>query len=222
MIEPVLWWDRLPLKTILAMHKTEHVDGPDVELITLDEAKEHLRFRSDSKNDEITRMIKAIRQSIERYLKRALITQEWKVYYNCWASELKIPFGNLQLRAASEDPVVEKRPLIKYYDLEGDLTTLDESVYYWIDNKSDPAKIIRKYDATYPELQYGRPNAIEITFLCGYGDDPEDVPEDIIHALKVMLTNYFENPGSVVVGNVVNEIPGHIKNLLHDYRLYDF
>jgi hypothetical protein len=71
MIEPVLWWDRLPLKIFYAMHRTEIVTAPAVELLTLDEAKEHLRFRSDSKNAEITRMIKAMRQSIERYLKRA-------------------------------------------------------------------------------------------------------------------------------------------------------
>jgi uncharacterized phiE125 gp8 family phage protein len=222
MIEPVLWWDRLPLKIFYAMHRTEIVTAPAVELLTLDEAKEHLRFRSDSKNAEITRMIKTMRQSIERYLKRALITQEWKVYYNQWNCELIIPFGNLQLRAASVDPVVELRPLVKYYDTDGTLTTLDQDDYYWVDNKTDPAKIIQKYDVTYPELQYGRPNAIEITFLCGYGAAATAVPEDIIHALKVMLTNYFENPGSVVVGNVVNEIPGHVKNLLHDYRLYQF
>jgi hypothetical protein len=219
------------------MHKTELITAPATELITLDEAKEHLRYRSSGKDDEITRMIKAMRQAIERYLKRALITQEWKVYYDQWCSELLIPFGNLQLRAAvtaveadpeADPPVeavvgVEKRPMIEYYDVAGDIQTLDEDIFYWVDNKSDPAKIVRKYEAIYPVLQYGRPNAIEITFLCGYGDSAEDVPEDIIHALKVMLTNYFENPGSIVIGReAATEIPGHVRNLLHDYKLYDF
>lgn len=214
------------------MHKTELITAPEVELLTIDEAKEHLRYRASGKDDEITRMVKAMRQSIERYLKRALITQEHKVYYDQWCNELKIPFGNLQLRAAvAADPDaeptpivgVEKRPLIKYYDVTGTQQELDETTYYWVDNKTDPARIIQKYDACYPELQYGRPNAIEIRFLCGYGDDPESVPEDIIHALKVMLTNYFENPGSFVIGReTVSEIPGHVRNLLHDYRLYEF
>jgi uncharacterized phiE125 gp8 family phage protein len=169
-------------------------------------------------------MIKAMRQNIERYLKRALITQEWKVYYNNWCSELKIPFGKLQLRAAAAGPPeVEKRPLIKYYNLEGTLTTLDEDDFYWVDNKQDPAVILRKYDAVYPELQYGRPNSIEITFICGYGDTALDVPEDIIHALKIYLTDYFEHPGSVVVGRETpSEIPNHVRRLIHDYRLYEF
>jgi uncharacterized phiE125 gp8 family phage protein len=206
------------------MHRTELVTGPSVELLTLAEAKAHLRFSSSSKDTEIQRMVKAFRQNIERYLKRALITQEWKVYYNCWDNELLIPFGNLQLRdAAAGPPAVEKRPLINYYDINGDQQTLEEDDFYWVDNKQDPARILRKYDAVYPELEYGRPNAIEITFLCGYGDTAADVPEDIIHGLKVLLTNYFENPGSVVVGRETpSEIPDHVKRLLHDYRLYQF
>lgn len=137
---------------------------------------------------------------------------------------MRIPFGNLQLRASAVGPpAVEKRPLVEYYNIDGALTELNETDYYWVSEKSDPATIVRKYDAVYPVLQYGRPNAIEITFLCGYGDAAEDVPEDIIHALKVMLTDYFENPGSIISGPgvTVNKIPAHITGLIHDYRLYN-
>jgi uncharacterized phiE125 gp8 family phage protein len=186
------------------------------------EAKAHLRFTGSSKDAEITRMIKAFRTSIERYLHRALITQTWKVYYDCWQNEMKIPFGSLQLVSVVVDPPTEKRPLIKYRDTDGVLTELDESVYYWVVKSTDPACIVRKYDVTYPELQYGRPDAIEITFKCGYGDTAANVPEDIIHALKVMLTDYFEHPGSVVVGDRVNKIPDHITGLIHNYKLYEF
>lgn len=208
------------------MHKTVLVTGPTVELLTLAEAKTHLRFTTSdsSKEAEITRMIKAFRTAIERYLKRALIHQDWKVYYDCWHHEMKIPFGNLvEVAAAVGPPAIEKKPLVKYYDLDGTLTTLTESDYYWVSKVSDPAKIVRKYDAVYPELQYGRPDAIEITFRCGYGATASSVPEDIIHALKVMLTDYFEHRGSIVVGQGgVHQIPGHVKGLLHDYKLYDF
>jgi uncharacterized phiE125 gp8 family phage protein len=204
------------------VHKTELVTAPAVELLTVSEAKAHLRFTSSSKDAEITRMIKAFRVNIERYLHRALITQTWKVYYDRWCNEMRIPFGNLQLVTGSVDPVVEKRPLIKYRDLDGTLTELDEDDHYWVVKSTDPACIVRKYDATFPELQYGRPDAIEITFKCGYGDAATAVPEDIIHALKVMLTDYFEHPGSIVIGDRVNKIPDHITALIHNYKLYEF
>lgn len=219
------------------MHKTELITPPEVELITLDEAKEHLRYRASGKDDEITGMIKAFRQDIEGELHRAFITQEWKVFYDCWENEIRIPFGRLQLRDAVEaveadpeaDPpveaveAVEKRPLIKYYDVDGNQQTLDEDTFYWVDNVSDPAKIIRKQSVTYPTLQYGRPNAIEITFTCGYGDAAEDVPGSVVSALKLMLTDYFEFPGSIVVGkDGATKIPGHISNLIHKLKLYDF
>lgn len=136
---------------------------------------------------------------------------------------MKIPFGNLQLvSAVVGPPAVEKRPLIKYRDLDGTLTELDEDTHYWVVKSTDPACIVRKYDATFPELQYGRPDAIEITFKCGYGDAATAVPEDIIHALKVMLTDYFEHPGSIVIGDRVNKIPDHITALIHNYKLYEF
>jgi uncharacterized phiE125 gp8 family phage protein len=205
------------------VHKTELVTAPAVELLTVSEAKAHLRFTGSSKDAEITRMIKAFRTSIERYLHRALITQTWKVYYDCWHNEMKIPFGNLQLVTGQSTPtVIEKRPLIKYRDDAGTLTELTESTYYWVVKSTDPACIVRKYDVTYPELQSGRPDAIEITFQCGYGSAATDVPEDIIHALKVMLTDYFEHPGSIVIGDRVNRIPDHITALIHNYKLYEF
>jgi uncharacterized phiE125 gp8 family phage protein len=218
------------------VHKTELINAPATELLTVDEAKSHLNYSSNSKDDEIERMIKAFRQAIERYLKRALITQEWKVYYDCWHDELKIPFGNLKIVEAVEaieadpdaDPPVEAvaavngSVVINYYDVYGQLQPLDEDIFFWVDNKIDPAKIVRKYEAIYPQLQYGRPNAIEISFTCGYGDSASDVPEDIIHALKVMLTDYFEHKGSIVVEKGVAKIPDHITGLLHDYKLYTF
>lgn len=203
------------------MHKTTLITGPSSEPITLQEAQDHLNFRS-GQEDYIDSLIVTARVSIERYLNRALITQEWKVFYDCWHGELKIPFGNLQLRASAiGPPAVEKRPLVKYYNTDGDLTTLDEDDFYWVVNTTDPARIVRKYDAVYPQLQIGRPDAIEITFLCGFGSGPSDVPAPIKHAMKLLITDYFENKGTVVLGSV-NKIPDFVTDLIHTYKLYSF
>lgn len=193
------------------MHKTVLVDAPAVEPITLVEAKAHLNIVGSSRDTYIDSLRMATRKGIERYLKRALITQTWKVYYDHWSHCLKIPYPTLQQVEA-----------VTYKDTNGDDQVLDESTYYWVVNNEDPGMIVRKYSVSYPELQYGRPDAIEIQFIAGYGDAASDVPEDIRHAQKIWLTDLFEHRGEVVIGSTPKRIPSHIANLIHDYRIYNF
>jgi len=192
------------------VHKTVLVNGPSGEPIEVSEAKTHLNLSGSSLDTYLGTLITTARRAIENYLHRVLMTQDWKVFYDCWKHELLIPFGNLQTVTS-----------VKYRDLNGVEQTLSADDYYWVVNTTDPGRIVRKYDATYPELQYGRPDAIEIEFTAGFGD-AEDVPEEIKHAIKLLVTDYFEHKGSVVVGSTVNIIPGHVKNLIHSYKLYEF
>lgn len=192
------------------MHKTVLVTAPSVEPITRTEAKAHLNVTSSTKDGYIDSLITTVRRGVERYLKRALITQTWKVYYNNWDNCLKIPFPKLQSVTH-----------VKYRDLEGVEQTLP-TTQYWVTNTEDPGSIVRAYGVTFPELQYGRPDSIEIQFVAGYGL-AADVPDDIKHAMKLWLTDLFDHRGEVVIGPAgVNRIPGHIKNLIHDYRIYSF
>jgi uncharacterized phiE125 gp8 family phage protein len=200
------------------VHKTFLVNGPSVEPITTAEAKTHLNVSGTSKDDYIDTLIVTARRQIERYLNRALINQSWKVYYDCWKHELLIPFGKLQIADDTPGPT---SPVVKYYNTEGTLTTLTESDYYWVITTTEPGRIVRKYDATYPQLQDGRPDAIEIAFTAGYGVAGSDVPDDIKHAMKLLITNYYEHRGDIVIGQV-NKIPSYVTDLIHSYKLYQF
>jgi uncharacterized phiE125 gp8 family phage protein len=183
-----------------------------VEPITTAEAKSHLNVSGTSKDAYIDSLIVTARGQIERYLNRALITQSWKVYYDCWQKELLIPFGSLSTLTS-----------VKYYDIDGNLQTLSTD-YYWVLSTTDPARIIRKYDATYPELQYGRPDAIEIAFTAGYGATSSAIPGEIKHAMKLLITNLYENKGDIVIGpgHTVGKIPSFVTDLIHSYKLYNF
>lgn len=193
------------------MHKTVLVTAPTVEPVELAEAKAHLNYTNDDLDSYISSLIISVRRAIERYLRRALITQSWKVYYDCWKHELLIPFGALQTVTT-----------VKYYDDSGTQQTLSANTYYWVVTTEDPGRIVRKYNVTYPELQYGRPDGIEIAFTAGFGAAASAVPDEIRNAIKLMLTDYFEHKGTVVIGEQVNKIPNHIADLIHSYRLYEF
>ncbi len=194
------------------MHKTLLVEGPDpdVKLISTADANTHLRF--SGQDTYVDGLVKAATSSLERYLKRVFITQEWEVYYDCWEREMKIPF-----------PKTQTVDSVTYIDLSGVEQTLVEETDYWVVLTTDPSYIKLAYDFTPPELQYGRPDAIKITFTAGYGDEATDVPPDLIHALKLMIANYFENRGDIVVGPAgVSRIPDFVKDLVHSYKIYNF
>jgi uncharacterized phiE125 gp8 family phage protein len=198
------------------VHKTVLVTPPAAEPITLTEAKSHLNVTGSTKDTEITSLIVTARRILERYLNRAILTQTWKVYADCWMNGMKIPYPRLQSITH-----------VKYYDINGTLQTLNASSYYWTITSDEPGRIVRKYDVTYPELQYGRPDAIEIQFVAGWlatasAPDYGVVPEDIKHAMKLLITNYFEHKGDIVIGSVVNKIPTHITDLVHSYKIYEF
>lgn len=187
----------------------EIVTPPASEPVTLSEAKAQLSVTSSAHDTRITSLITTARRQVERYLKRALITQTWKVYYNCFHAVMELPY-----------PPLQSVTHVKYYDDSGTLQTLSSDLY-WEDLASEPGKIVRKYDAVYPELLAGRPNAVEIQYVAGYGD-ADDVPEEIRHAILMLVTDYFDNRGEVVVGSMAQRIPGFIKDLVHDYRMYSF
>lgn len=194
------------------MHRTVLVNDASSEPVTLTEAKTHLNVSGTSKDTYITSLIVTARRQVERYLNRVLINQNWKVYYNCWHKEMFIPFGKLSAVSS-----------VKYYDTSGTLTTLDANTYYWVVTTTDPGSIVRKYDVTYPELQDGRPDAIEIAFTAGFGSAASSVPDDIKHAMKLLITNYYEHRGDVVIGSQnVAKIPSYITDLIHSYKLYQF
>lgn len=190
------------------MHKTKLVTAPEKEPLTLDEVKQHLKV-GDNEDAYLVGLIKTARISLERYLNRALITQTHRVYYDRWHHEMRIPFPPLQS--------VES---VSYYDQQGEFQTLIENDFYWISDTTDPARIVRKWDVVYPELQDGRPDAVVIEFICGYGE-PEDVSEDLKAAMKLIITDYYEHRGTIVIGQV-NKIPDHITCLAHSYKIYLF
>lgn len=185
------------------------VNAPTVEPIDIIQAKKQLEINHDDDNVFINDLILTARMSLERYLNRALITQTWKVYFDCWQTEFSIPYPKLQSVAS-----------VKYYDGNGTLQTLTENDYYWVVTTSEPGKVVQKYSTTYPTLQLGRPAAIEITFTCGFGL-ASAVPAEIKHAMKVLITDYYEHRGSIVLGQV-NKIPGHVRDLVHPHKIYQF
>jgi uncharacterized phiE125 gp8 family phage protein len=57
--------------------------------------------------------------------------------------------------------------------------------------------------------------------VVGYGLSGTSVPEEIKHAMKLIITDMYENRGTVVLGSVA-KIPNYITDLIHSYKIYHF
>jgi uncharacterized phiE125 gp8 family phage protein len=186
---------------------------PAFEPITLAEAQTHLIINGQA--DYITSLIKTARMMLERELERSFILQTWTGYAGCWDRKIFLDY-----------PPILSVTSVKYYNLDGTLTTLQGAgVNYWV-NISDGC-IDLAYDFTVPELQYGRPNAIEVVYKAGYVDSATEatvqaaVPEPIKHAMKLLITDMHEHRGQYVIGSIANKLPGYILNLVHPYKMYN-
>lgn len=188
------------------------ITGPAIEPITLEEAQDHLKVNGE--DTYLTGLIATARTMVERYVNRSLILQSWKGFKNCWHHCMRIPYP--PLIAVSS---------VKYYNLDGVLTTLS-TTDYWVNNADQPGEIRTVYDFSPPELQYGRPNAIEVEYTAGYlatGTDEQKraaVPAPLRHGMKILLTDLHEHRGQYVIGNQANKLPGLVIDILHPYKIY--
>ncbi len=102
---------------------------------------------------------------------------------------------------------------LKYYDVNGTLTTLATS-NYWASLDARPPKIIPAYGVTWPITQYGRPESVHVQYVAGYSDF-EFVDEGIKRALFGLVSLWSKLPEPVVWnGGVPQDVPHSLDALM--------
>ena len=187
---------------------------PATEPITLVEAKAHLRVDFSDEDDYIDTLIVSARRYCEAYCNRVFITQTWRQNLSEWVNPIQLKVN----------PVISVTSL-KYYDTdEAQQTITDNANNYQKDLNSDVAKIYEGLVNTFPAIG-STINPIEIITVCGYGA-ASDVPDDIKHAIKLMVSWMYENREGVNVplNNQASDIPlpTAVKYLLTRYRINVF
>lgn len=122
----------------------------------------------------------------EQRTARQLMPATWLQTFDCWDDELKI-----DLQPASSITT------IKYYDVDGVLQTVSSSEY-WFDARSRPPRIVFKPDFSWPNLELGRPAAVEVTFVAGYANAAA-VPANIKMAIKQLAIFWYQHRGAVSI-----------------------
>jgi uncharacterized phiE125 gp8 family phage protein len=181
--------DRYQLKT-----------APSVEPLSTEEVKIQSKVDLDIDDEYIDGLIVMGRQYVEAFQNRALITQTWTAYFDTFptgaSSYFEIPLPPLQSVTS-----------LKYLDTDGVQQTMSAALYR-VDNRIEPGRIYLEYQQSWPIARAVR-NAIEIEFVCGYGDAPTSIPAGTKHALMMLCAAWYDRRTAVVdqsSGNVT-ELP---------------
>ena len=157
------------------------VTAPVAEPLSLEDAKTHLRVDVSDDDLYIGDLIKAARRHMEDYLRRALITQTWDLFMEGFPTGdvIEVPL-----------PPLSSITSIKYMDNAGIQQTWGPGNYR-VDKNHEPGRITPNYRVSWPAIRPGA-GAVEIRFVAGYGTEGGDVPDDIVHAIRLMVGQMYE------------------------------
>ena len=182
------------------------VSPPEVEPVSLAEAKAHLRLDSDSDDAYVTALITAARERVELFLRRALITQTLEYTIDGFPrGEIDLPRPPLQL--------VE---WIKYVDTAGVLQTLAADTYVVDASSNEIGRIALALNQYWP-ITRSSINSVVIRLVAGYGDSAGVVPQAVRHGILIEIANLYENREDIVIGQAI-DMMSISERLLWPYR----
>tara|TARA_R100001440_G_scaffold171_2_gene525 strand:- start:10872 stop:11456 length:585 start_codon:yes stop_codon:yes gene_type:complete len=179
----------------------------DISVVTLSEAKDHLRVSNTDDDTLITNLILAATQAAQNYTNRFFINHSVRMDCDTWDETLYF----------YKSPVFSSTT-IEYYGTSSTVYDVWDSVNYIVDKVHEPARLLLQADKSYPTLA-DRKAAIKLTYVSGYGTAASDVPQAIKQAVLLMIGNFYENRQEVVVGRIATEMPKSAQYLLDQYKV---
>lgn len=180
--------------------------------VTLEEMKVHVgAFDFSDDDDLLTSYIEAATQHFDGYagvLGRALITQTWRQDFDAFDCILRVPLRPVQSIAS-----------VAYYDSSNVLQTLATSVYTLF-NDAIGSYVDTQAAQSWPSA-YVRQDAVRVTYVAGYGDNPGDVPAPIRHAIMLLAAHWYENR-EAVSDKALQKIPLGVDALIAPLRAVGF
>jgi uncharacterized phiE125 gp8 family phage protein len=181
---------------------------PDVEPVTLAEAKDHMYVRHADDDALISAYIAAARDDAEHRLQRALIDQTWELVLDAFPAVIVLPMAPLSSVTS-----------IKYIDSSGVEQTLAAANYY-ADTDAEPGEVVPAYGLSWPATRAER-NAVRVRYVAGYGADGSFVPASIKQWILLRVGALYENRESAVAGQPIQAAPRDFADgLLDRHKVY--
>lgn len=180
---------------------------PTAEPLSLGHAKHFLRVEHGDDDELVAALIAGARGHVEARTRRALMTQTWRLILDAWPAEGLIPLLLAPLRS-----VVAAR----LHRRDGTTQAVDAEAFT-VDAAAAPG-VVGFAPGAVPAP--GRALAgIEIDIEAGYGPAPEDVPEPLRQAMRLLIVHWYENRSAVSSREAAAPMPMAVEALIAPYRV---
>jgi uncharacterized phiE125 gp8 family phage protein len=190
------------------------VAPPEVEPVTLAEAKAHLRLDTDADDAYVSALIAAARERVELFLRRALITQTLEYTLDGFPANRSFIYSISAIDMPR--PPLQSVDAIRYVDTAGNTRVLASGDYVVDASSSEVGRVALAWNRFWP-ITRDSINSVVIRFVAGYGDSPEDVPQAIRQGILIEVSNLYENREDIAAGQSVSVI-SLSERLLWPYR----
>lgn len=170
--------------------------APTLPFITVDEVKESLHIRHDDSDQYLSRLCDSATEMLDGWsgiLGRCLVSQTWRQDLAGFPAgdDLCLPMPGVQ------------SVTIAYYDADGVSQTYAASSWS-LHETSKGASVILADGSSWPGTD-DRPDAVQLTMVCGYGDAASAAPEPLRNAAIIMVESLYmgEDPVSRAVSQLV-------------------
>jgi len=183
------------------MYRLIRLTEPAAEPISTTDAKLHLRVDVSTDDTLIAAMVSAARDACERYCGRAWAEATFIEAFDSF------PDGGIQLT----DPGAKSVQSIEYLDADGTVGTITGSSLTFDDELN-----IVDYGVDWPTGA----TRVKVYYTAGANANqsaPEYVPESIILAMKLLITDFYENRASQQWQQLYSNPAAD--RLMHSYRV---
>ena len=167
------------------------ITPPAGEPVSLDAAKEFLRLGTDAEDGLVARLIASARAQIEAVSGLALVSRTCKRTWRRWP--WAIVAGGVRLRPGPAGALVAVTRIAEGQAPEAFTERFELS----------GGKLRLKAGAALPGIAPGR--RVDVTFEAGFGA-PEDVPEDLQHAVKLWVHAAYLRGGERALAGVPEDV----------------
>lgn len=163
---------------------------PTSEPVTVAEAKARLRVTVAAEDGDVAALVQQARELAEAACQRAFVTQTYTLRLD------DFPRGDDRAIYLPRPPL-RSVASVRYYDADGVQQTLDPAGY-WVASGGEPGRVLPFDGAAWPTVQAGRPEAVEVVFVAGYGA-ASAVPYAAKAAILVIAAALRENPAGATL-----------------------
>jgi len=182
------------------MSLTRTLDS-ESEVLSLSDAKTHLRITGTDDDDALRVFIAGIRHKVEKYLGKTLITSTWVKTFDSFAEVLFLPMHPIQSITS-----------VEYVDTNGSPQTLASNQYQF----DGQGRLSAAYGVTYPSTRE-QFDAVTVTYIAGK-THAGNVEFDIKLAMLMWIGSHDVGREDAIIGTIASSMPDGAKSLLATHR----